>query len=142
MQGESSLYSVPTNRDKPYSEKYDECRTIFDCYVKEDTSDPEVKIAAEVALKEYLQESKIGFKNLAVDKVIDAKRQVIGFLNRNHRLYFLVNARADCEKYSFFCSPPQKCKAEVNVRDNNYSVIKVECRPRVGKAPDQPRWVW
>lgn len=137
--GETSLYLVPTNGDKGYSYKQSNC---VGCYVKEDPSDPEVKIAAKIALTEYVHGSKSRLKDLVVNKVVSAERQVIGFLNRNYRLNFFAKPRADCEMYSFFCSAPQKCKAEVNLKDNNYSVTRVDCHPRVGKTPYQSGWEW
>lgn len=101
-------------------------------------------MAADIALKEYLQESKLHPKYLLVDKVINGKRQVVGFLNHNLRINFLTVPQGDCKRYSFFCSPPHKCRAEVNVKNNTYSVISIECQPRKGKGkkPEKPEWSW
>ncbi|XP_026322304.1 uncharacterized protein LOC113231954 [Hyposmocoma kahamanoa] len=133
-------YLVPPNGGKRHSHRQNDCR--FGCYVKEDPSDPEVKMAAKIALKEYILDSRSRLKDLDVDRVIDAKRQIIGFLNHNHRLNFLARSISGCEMYSFFCPAPQKCKAEVNVKNNIFRVVKVVCQPRVGKIPDQPSWDW
>lgn len=140
MQVESAQYLVPTKGDKLYPQRQNDCH--FGCYINENPSNPEVQIAAKVALKEYTRDSQSRLKDLVLDKVVDAKIQVIGFLNHNHRLNFFAKAQTGCEMYSFFCPSPHKCRAEVNIKNNVFSVINVDCQPRMTKTPDLPGWDW
>lgn len=140
MQVESAQYLVPTNGHKLYSQKQSDCR--FGCYMNENPSKPEVEIAAKLALKEYIRDQQSRLKDLVLERVVDAKIQLIGFLNHNHRLNFLAKGQTGCEMYSFFCPSPHKCRAEVNIKNNVYSVTNVDCQPRVGQVPNLPGWDW